>query len=205
MSKILVFTSIKNPLQHKKALKLLAFLVSATTVPTPPATVPAGFAYVPEKDAALLAKSEPLFFSVDAATKDPSGNVKVVALQPAIDAANAIAAESASTPPVVASAPMTFVIEDGFTLPVVKRGGKKADIYPFDKIEVGQSFFVPATEAKPNPAKVLASTVSSATKRYKTETPARKFTVRARKQGETEGSPLGKAEVSDGARIYRIV
>lgn len=42
-------------------------------------------------------------------------------------------------------------------------GGEK---YPFDQLQPGQSFFVAATEENPNPAKSLASTVSSATARY---------------------------------------
>jgi len=46
-------------------------------------------------------------------------------------------------------------------------GGEK---YPFDALEVGKGFFVPATEKMPEPAKSLASTVSSATARYAEET-----------------------------------
>lgn len=42
-------------------------------------------------------------------------------------------------------------------------GGEK---YPFDALQAGQSFFVAATDDNPNPAKSLASTVSSATARY---------------------------------------
>lgn len=44
------------------------------------------------------------------------------------------------------------------------RGRAGATKYPFEKLEVGQSFFVPGNDA----AKSLASTVSSATKRYAT-------------------------------------
>jgi len=59
-----------------------------------------------------------------------------------------------------------FVIEN-VALPASKRGGRigKAK-YPFDLLEVGQSFVVPATEKNPDPAKTLASTVSSAMKKY---------------------------------------
>jgi hypothetical protein len=48
-----------------------------------------------------------------------------------------------------------------------RSGGEK---YPFDALEVGKGFFVPATEKMPEPAKSLASTVSSATARYAEET-----------------------------------
>ena len=58
-----------------------------------------------------------------------------------------------------------FTIED---VPVVetKRTGNKASMYPFDALEVGQSFFVPATEEKPEPWTSMKSTVASSNKRY---------------------------------------
>jgi len=66
-------------------------------------------------------------------------------------------------------------------LPPILRGGHKAESYPFDKLTVfpapGHAFLVPATAAKPNPAKTLASTVASATKRY-AKKDGRIFTVR---------------------------
>lgn len=58
-----------------------------------------------------------------------------------------------------------FVIEDAVAIPGA-RGGKGQSIYPFDKLEVTQSFFIPATAEMDNPAKSLASTVSSATARF---------------------------------------
>lgn len=52
-------------------------------------------------------------------------------------------------------------------MPAVKRGGGgRTESYPFSALENGQSFFVPATEAKPDPAKSLASTVSGANRRF---------------------------------------
>lgn len=59
-----------------------------------------------------------------------------------------------------------FTIVKGVEPPKPKRGGRSGMVYPFDSMEVGDSFFVPATNEKPNPAKSLASTVSSATARY---------------------------------------
>jgi hypothetical protein len=61
---------------------------------------------------------------------------------------------------------MSFEIESGIAMPVTKRGGKRESAYPFNKLEVGQSFFIPASEKHPEPAKSLASTVSGAAKRY---------------------------------------
>ena len=59
-----------------------------------------------------------------------------------------------------------FVLEDNVPMPKSGRGGRKGDTYPFDKMAVNQSFFIAATAEKPNPAKAMASTVSSATARY---------------------------------------
>jgi len=78
-------------------------------------------------------------------------------------------AETASAP---AASPYTIM--SGVVLPASKRGGgggggapKK---YPFDQLEVGQTFFVPASAAVPDPVKKLGSTVSSANMRYAVET-----------------------------------
>ena len=62
-----------------------------------------------------------------------------------------------------------FGIIDGAVLPVSKRGGGGGGApikYPFDQLQVGQSFFVPATAKLPNPLKTLGSTISSANVRY---------------------------------------
>lgn len=59
-----------------------------------------------------------------------------------------------------------FAIDADIPVPTIKRGGRGGNMYPFDDLLVNQSFFVPATEKKPEPAKSLASTVSSATARY---------------------------------------
>lgn len=79
----------------------------------------------------------------------------------------------------------SFEIETA-PLPARKRGSNKASIYPFDLLEVGQRFFVPATEDRPNPAKALASTVSSASKRYATENGTRMVNRRNKETGEME-------------------
>lgn len=82
---------------------------------------------------------------------------------PAADAAASTAAPAAAASPsfVIASVP----------LPTRTRSNAgRSSQYPFDNLEVGQSFFVPASEKMPNPRKSLASTVSSATRRYATKT-----------------------------------
>jgi hypothetical protein len=59
-----------------------------------------------------------------------------------------------------------FVIESNIPVPAITGRGRGANVYPFDELAVGQSFFVANTTDKPNAAKSLASTVSSATARY---------------------------------------
>jgi len=63
-----------------------------------------------------------------------------------------------------------FKLVSGVPMPeVTRKFGAKPAIYPFADMEVGQSFFVAATEARPNPAKQMASTVNSATQRFTVE------------------------------------
>ncbi len=90
-----------------------------------------------------------------------------------------------------------FELETGVALPTVRRGGRGANIYPFDAMDVGHSFHVPVSEDKPNPAKSLASTVSSATARYKDESGevTRKFVVRSVGAEDPKGP---------GARVFRV-
>lgn len=88
-------------------------------------------------------------------------------------------------------APVTepsFAIEDGIAIPEAKRGGgggrkgPRGSKYPFATMENGQSFFVPATEEMPNPAKTLASTASTAKKAFGTVVGTREIT----RKGETK-------------------
>lgn len=88
-----------------------------------------------------------------------------------------------------------FAIDDGITMPP-SRGGRNRSVYPFDALTVGQSFHVPASEAKPNPAKSLASTVSSANKRNAKDGGNKsKFEVRSVDANDPRGA---------GARVWRI-
>jgi hypothetical protein len=65
-----------------------------------------------------------------------------------------------------ATAASSFAIIDGAALPSAARGGRNGPVYPFETLNVGQSFFVPATSDKPEPAKSIASTATSAAKRF---------------------------------------
>ncbi|CAB4123339.1 hypothetical protein UFOVP40_21 [uncultured Caudovirales phage] len=90
------------------------------------------------------------------------------------------AVETAAAAPVTASG--GFAIEAGVPMPSISGRGRTGTTYPFDKMEAGHSFFVPNSEDKPNAAKSLASTVSSATARY--AVPAADGSTKANKAGE---------------------
>ena len=75
-----------------------------------------------------------------------------------------------------------FKIEDSIPIPTISGRGRGGNVYPFDQLEVGQSFFVANDESKPNAAKSLASTVSSATARY--AVPAEDGSTKTNKKGE---------------------
>lgn len=94
----------------------------------------------------------------------------------------------------------SFDLIEGAVLPE-GRAPRSSSVYPFDTMNVGQSFFVPATEDKPNPAKSLASTISSANKRFSKEgADGRKFTVKPVKSGVAYGAFTAPA---DGALVQR--
>lgn len=190
-----MFSKVKKPAEKKTLTELMTFIVTGTQSP-------AGCAIVPHNFAKEIEKYEPTFIKVSS-DPDPAGNVSVFATS------LGVAAVTGTSPVEAAVTPKSeFVIEDGFVPPASKRGGIKSDTYPFAALGVGQSFFVPATAERPNPAKGLASTVSSATKRFAAAYPSghaqagqptgkdgRKFTVRARTTAD--------GEKSNGARVYR--
>lgn len=98
-----------------------------------------------------------------------------------------------------------FKIEDSIPVPTISGRGRGGNVYPFDQLEVGQSFFVANSEDKPNAAKSLASTVSSATARY-AEVVEGQF--KANKKGEQvpvtrETRKFVVRSVEGGARVWR--
>lgn len=99
-----------------------------------------------------------------------------------------------------------FQIEDSVPVPAISGRGRGGTTYPFEQLAVGQSFFVPNTEDKPNAAKSLASTVSSATARY--AVPAEDGSTKTNKKGETvpvmvETRKFIVRSVEGGARVWR--
>lgn len=119
-----------------------------------------------------------------AETKDNGGNPEATAgTAPAADATKA-----------------SYDIDDGVPMPTgtVRRGREGG--YPFDKLEIGQSFHVAKTAENPDPAARLASSVSGARVKYSEEIPGETetVTVKTYKRG-----PDGKgyAKDADGKRI----
>lgn len=104
--------------------------------------------------------------------KGPDGDNGTVAVRVTTAGAAAATANAGAAAP-VAEAPKatpTFNVVMNVPVPESQRGGNKGkSVYPFDTMAVGASFFIPATEEMPDPAKSLASTASSATRRYDVE------------------------------------
>lgn len=198
--------------------KKLAEIVEATT------DAARGFVYMTEKSVKVLVDAGYVECNKD--ITDGAGNIAVRATKAGLEYGTAPAAteeEGTTTMNTEATAataaPRSFAIETGVAIPSIKRSGAAASIYPFDKLEVGQSFFVPATDEMPNPGKSLASTVSSASKRYATENgtreinrkvdgvmtkvtvPAyvyeRKFVVRSVEENGVKGARVWRVEPAD--------
>lgn len=189
----------KAPTKLQK--ELLAEIVEATNSPT-------GFTYVSE------GKAKPLvdrgLIELNTGMKNDAGHMAARATAAGIELImsntdqNAVSDNTENPEP-------KFEIDSGIPMPKSNRRVRQA-IYPFDALEVGQSFHVPATDERPNPAKSLASTVSSANRRYAVEIPGetrvdrkgntvpatrqeRKFRVTAAAADDPRGA---------GARVFRV-
>lgn len=104
---------------------------------------------------------------------------------------------------------MSFEIESNIPIPVgaSRRGGAREAKYPFDKLEVGQSFFVAPSEKHPEPWKSYASTISGATKRY--DVPDIDEATGIQKTKKTRNPKTGEvnenAPATKHTRIFKIV
>ena len=130
--------------------------------------------YVPESVYAPLVEAG--LVEINPGMTDENGNVATRATQKGIESLDSAAtvADNATSEATSATAATgetqkvktMFKIEDGIAIPTISGRGRGGNVYPFDQLEVGQSFCVANSEDKPNAAKSLASTVSSATARY---------------------------------------
>jgi hypothetical protein len=96
--------------------------------------------------------------------------------------------QSAQAP---ASPRPTITYDMGVPIPAPRRGGRGSTVYGFETMQVGASFYIPATDDNPNPAKRIASTVSSASNRLE----PKKFIVRS-----VDETAQGRGK---GARVWR--
>lgn len=98
---------------------------------------------------------------IELATRATTAGIEYVA-----QATGVVSQNKAEQPKPKGNNKMSFEIEN---VPVVagkRGGGSRVSQYPVDALEVGQSFFVPATEKHPEPEKSLASMLSGAMKKY---------------------------------------
>lgn len=81
-----------------------------------------------------------------------------------------LAAEQPTEATSTTSASSSYEIEDGVALPTsTTRRGREGG-YPFEKLEIGQSFHVAKSDKNPNPVSRLASSVSGARVRFSEKT-----------------------------------
>lgn len=150
---------------------------------------------------------------INLAMVDEHGNIATRATQKGIDSVQGSAentdtnSATAETKTCISTKVKTmFKIEDAIPVPAISGRGRGGETYPFEQLQVGQSFFVANSESKPNAAKSLASTVSSATARY--AVPAEDGSTKTNKKGETvpvmvETRKFIVRSVEGGARVWR--
>lgn len=174
-----LFANVSNKLVQKMLVKLLLSIVADTQGPAKKSVQPF------EKVQKLIAQ-EPTFITANPAGPDGKGNIEVAATAAGIEAAKDAPAVA---PRVVSSA---SVPDGGFMqfgtgvipVPEARQRGIKGEVYPFKGLEVGASFFVPATAERPDPAKSLGGTIASAQRRFATKL-------------DTKHSTKGGKEVND--------
>lgn len=118
----------------------------------------------------------------------------------------------------IAKTKASVVIEKGVPVPSKGRAyAQRRQAFPFDELEVEDSFFIKATESKPEPWKSYASTVSNSTRSFAVPDSSgemvvnrkgqkvpklvqtRKFVIRAVEETDAE-----TGEVVIGARVWRV-
>lgn len=146
--------------------------------------------FVPESVYAPLVEAG--LVEINPGMTDENGNVATRATQKGIESLDSAAtvADNATSEATSATAATgetqkvktMFKIEDSIPVPTISGRGRGGNVYPFDQLEVGQSFFVANSEDKPNAAKSLASTVSSANARF--AVPSEDGATKTNKKGE---------------------
>lgn len=190
----------------------LALIVAETQKPL---TATSGFIYTVPAAIQFLVESGDV--EINPSVVHPSGMLGTRATAQGIS--KMTQAQTQTAPQTQAAAPaaapaapkVEFEIETGVALPAIKRNsiGHGNTKYPFDKLEIGQSFFVPGGSVKK-----LASTVASANDRYSEEVPGqtrtnrkgktvpvtkslRRFVVRNDTKDGVAGARIGRVELKD--------
>ena len=203
METTVLYSGVSNLMSRNSLSKMLIAIVAATTDTAKAATQPpTNFETLAVEKVEKLVKADASLIALG--PKSADGKTQAVQATPA-----GIAAVQSMQPIVAAPKPIHptggFQIETEMVeLPAAKRGGDRSNLYPFDQLTVypapGSSFFVPNTESMPNAGKTIASTVSSATRRHKSSTPPRVFTIRADASEFPNRADKGRV----GARVWRI-
>lgn len=153
---------------------------------------------VPKAEAEKLAAEGLVEINATIADTSKKGRVATRATQKGIDSLATAGTQTGGTEPPAGGKP-EFVIEDNVAIPAVSGRGRIGSVYPFDKLAVGQSFFVPKA------AKNLASTVSSANARYAEVIPGE--TRKDRKGNDVPKTKFTRhfivRSVEGGSRIWR--
>lgn len=158
-----------------------------------------GFMFVSELDAEYLVEAGVI--EVNGDMKDEAGNVAARSL----DVSTTTKTESKAVPV------SKFEIESGIEVPVKGRSGAgRSSVYPFEALEVGQSFFVPNGEGMEDAYKSMSSTVSSANSRYSEEIPGetkvnrKGATVPATRQTRQFTHARAEKDGVQGTRVFRV-
>ncbi len=164
-------------------------------------TATGGHAFVEPTIAAQL-RNEGLVL-VNENLHDDEGSVAVKATEKLSSQINGTSSPASPAQPV--SKP-TFEVSYDIPVPPRSPRGVGATVYPFETMNVGGSFFVPASAKMPNPVKSLTGTVSSATRRYASisETEMRK---NRNGQMVPKSVPTRRFQVfpaDGGARVFRV-
>lgn len=152
------------------------------------ATAANSFMYVSKEDGMPLLATNPPLIEVNTSMLDPNDANKAAARITLAGTNLLKGLTQVNTQATPAGPAETFEILSGIALPPSKRGNKLGGggaptKYPFDKLEVGQTFFVPVSAKHPDPVKSMGSTVSAAHARFAQKTGEVETVVRS-KRGE---------------------
>lgn len=161
------------------------------------ATAEGSFLHTSTKDHGALLKQG--LVEVNTEIANEAGEYATRATAEGIQAHDELSKEGETVEPTVKP---TFTIAANVEIPANTRRRRNAEEqYPFSQLEIGQSFFVPNSDDKPDAFKSLGSTIHSANRRY-SEVVEGQFTTNAKGEQVAATRQLRKfvtARVADGA------